>query len=90
MHLALRHAGPEWADEAYGYLVAYARSHASFISEDVSDQWELEGRPMPPTLRAFGALYKKAQRSGVIVMDGTGRSRRRDSICPRWRSLVIA
>lgn len=88
MALALDHAGQAWAEEAYRYLVAFARTHQTFISEDVSDQWEREGRPMPPTLRAFGALYQKAQRQGFIVMDGTGRSRRRASICPRWRSLV--
>lgn len=86
--LALDHAGEAWADEAYAYLVNFARSHQSFISEDVSDQWIADGKPMPPTLRAFGAVYRRAQSARLIVMDGHGMSRRRSSICPRWRSLV--
>lgn len=79
-----------WGDIAYAFLLIYARHNQSFISEDVSGA--SKGRadfPQPPTDRAWGSVYRRAVREGVIVQDGVGRSTRRHaSICPRWRSLI--
>lgn len=92
MQRALDHAervAPEWKHQAYTFLIAYAKTHAEFISEDVGDAYEAAGLPMPPTRRAFGALYVKAAREGFIKQCGLGRSRlRHASVCLRWRSLV--
>ena len=81
-----------WGDIAYAFLLVYARTHPAFISEDVSDASKTRERfPQPGTDRAWGSVYRRAVREGVIVQDGAGRSRRRHaSICPRWRSLIYA
>lgn len=82
---------PGWSEAAYGFLRAYARIHEHFISEDVSGSSKARGFPQPSTDRAWGPVYRRAVREGVIVQDGAGRSARRHaSICPRWRSLVYA
>lgn len=82
---------PDWSTQAYSFLLSFARTHEYFISEDVSDA-SIEAKfPQPPTLRAFGAVYRKAQKAGIIRQDGMGRSRRRHaSCCPRWRSMIYA
>lgn len=79
-----------WGDIAYAYLLIFARHNETFISEDVSDASKASKTfPQPPTDRAWGSVYRRAVREGVIAQDGSGRSRRRHaSICPRWRSLI--
>lgn len=93
MRRALEHAEQtveKWGDLAYLFLEQYARRHGTFISEDVSDASKVWGMEQPPTDRAWGQVYKRAIKAGVIVMDGTGRSRRRHhSLCPRWRSKIL-
>ena len=87
-HAEDMHVG--WNDRAYEFLVAFARCHGSFISEDVSDASKQANFPQPPTDRAWGSIYRKAVKNDVIIQVGTGRSRRRHaSICPRWGSLII-
>lgn len=79
-----------WGDSAYAFLVDFARHNACFISEDVSDA--SKGVPafvQPPTDRAWGSVYRRAVKDGVIAQDGCGRSRRRHaSICPLWASRI--
>lgn len=92
MRRAIEHAEAEcenWGELAYLFLEQFCRKNLSFISEDVSDASKTWGMVQPPTDRAWGQVYRRAQKSGVIVMDGTGRSRRRHaSLCPRWRSKI--
>lgn len=91
MDLALAHAGIEWRTAAYTFLCRFARSHSVFSGEDASDAHIAAGEPQPPDLRAWGGLYRQAQREGVIEhLDNEGWSKRRSSPCPRYRSLVIA
>lgn len=91
MARAARHAEAEhkgWADEAYSFLLSFAREHHFFISEDVSDASHGRLR-QPNTKKAWGQLYRRAAKDGIIVQDGTGRSRlRHASICVRWRSMI--
>lgn len=79
-----------WGEIAYTFLLIHARHNAFFISEDVSDASKASSTfPQPPTDRAWGQVYKRAVKEGIIVQDGSGRSRRRHaSICPRWRSTI--
>jgi hypothetical protein len=78
-----------WSDRAYDFLKRYAKEHPEFISEDVSDAAIAAGEPQPPTLRAWGQVYRRAVKDDVIIQVGAGRSRRRHaSICPRWGSCV--
>ena len=92
MSRAARHAEsdyPGWADVAFRFLNNFAVTHQHFISEDVSDASRAWGMVQPSTDRAWGNVYKRAIKDGVIVQDGAGRSRRRHaSICPRWKSLI--
>lgn len=89
---AARHAEnvhPHWNDQAYDFLVAFAKRSKEFISEDVSGASKEAGFPQPPTDRAWGSIYRKAVRNDVIIQVGSGRSRRRHaSICPKWGSLI--
>ena len=92
MRQAADHANKErhgWTADAYIFLLAFAERNTLFISEDVSSASKALGFPQPPTDRAWGAVYRKAIRDGVITQEGTGRSSRRHaSICPRWRSQI--
>jgi hypothetical protein len=94
MQQALDHAErkePKWGSIAYDFLLGFAQKHHVFISEDVSDASKRAGFPQPPTDRAWGAVYTRAQNNGIIVKHGIGRSRRRHaSICPLWRSKVFS
>ena len=79
-----------WREHAYEFLLTYASKHPLFISEDVSDASKEAGFPQPPTDRAWGSVYLRAQRARVIAKAGIGRSRRRHaSICPLWQSRVV-
>lgn len=93
MTLALEHAErqePEWGDQAFTFLQDFARRTPTFISEDVSDESKARDFPQPPTDRAWGAIYRRALKRGVITQYGMGRSRRRHgSVCPRWRSKIF-
>lgn len=80
-----------WSEIAYDFLVRFARTRSeAFISEDVSGASKEDPTfPQPPTDRAWGSVYLRAAKSGVIVRAGTGKSRRRHaSICPAWKSLI--
>lgn len=78
-----------WTDRAFEFLRNFAKTHDTFISEDVSDASKEAGFPQPPTDRAWGSVYKRAQKESIILQVGAGRSRRRHaSICPRWGSLI--
>lgn len=79
-----------WTDLAFKFLEMFCRQNQSFISEDVSDASKKWGMVQPPTDRAWGSIYRRAQRAGLIEMDGVGRSRRRHaSVCPRWKSRIF-
>lgn len=81
----------DWPDRAYAFLLAFARSHETFQSEDVSDASKRDHNfSQPPTDRAWGSLYVKAQNAGVIEPCGMARSRRlHASVCILWRSTVF-
>lgn len=91
MTAALEHAGDGWKHEAFTFLCQFARTHEVFCGEEVSDAHIAAGLPQPPDLRTWGGLYRRAQRDRLItLLDNNGRSRRRASPCPRYRSLVAA
>lgn len=55
-----------WTTLAYAYLKAYIRKHPEFWSWELRDAMKAEGYAMPSELRAWGAVYKRAQREGLI------------------------
>jgi hypothetical protein len=79
---------PQWGDVALRYLSLYARDHATFVAEDVTLAAEVWGL-RTISLRAWGSVFVRAVKYGLIVQDGYGRSARRHaSICVRWRSRI--
>jgi len=94
MQQALDHAeyiDQEWPDLAYAFLCRYARSHEFFEGWQCTDLANAMGFGSPADDRAWGAIYKRALNTEVIVMDGIGRNpHRHTSVCPRYRSLIFA
>jgi hypothetical protein len=76
-----------WGDLALEWLRKYALEHASFISEEATDAARLWGLVEPSNSKAWGPVFKKAAKEGIIKRDGYGNSTRRHcSPTPRWRS----
>lgn len=78
----------DWSESAFLFLKDYARTHQTFIGEDVSDAHISAGLPQPRDLRAWGGLYQRAQKAGIIVHAGFGKSRRRCSETKRYASQI--
>lgn len=93
MARALEHAEdvcPAWGDVAFAWLERYARRHERFQSEDVSDASIEYGLVQPPTLKAWGSIYVRAAKAGIIRKVGYVPSRyRHSSPTPEWASLVF-
>lgn len=82
---------PKWSDRAYDFLLAHARVTAQFTSYEFRQAMRLMGKPMPPTDKAFGGVFQKAARDGVIEKAGYAQHPERHcSPTPIWRSRVYA
>lgn len=71
-------ASPDWTHKAYGMLADFVRmrgpSWPAFSSEDVRRYATARGLPAPPELRAWGGVFQKAARAGLIVPAGFRKS----------------
>ncbi len=68
---------PDWGDDAYRMLVAFARTRAvggTFISEEVQAYAYALGLPKPPEPRAWGSIIRRAAIARVIVSNKTYRT----------------
>lgn len=94
MTQAIQHAERvelDWPDLAYAFLIRYARTHATFISEEATAEADRLGYGSPADDRAWGGVFLRASRAGLIRRIGYGISQRRHlSPTPLWRSLVFA
>lgn len=62
---------PNWSDRALEILASYARCcPGQFMAEDVRDNSDRAGLPKPPDPRAWGAVFQRARKSGLIEMVG--------------------
>lgn len=72
MNKAVSHADeviPEWSTEAWSFLLKFADTGEPFMAEDV--RAASSGIvPPPPSLRAWGAIFRKAAKAGVITRIG--------------------
>lgn len=78
---------PGWKDEAYAILERFCavRRGCIFTSEDVRRWAELQGF-QSPVPKAWGGVFLKASRRGLIVKTGTAIAKQRHgSPCPQWR-----
>ncbi len=94
---AVEHADavePRWVDQAYDVLLDFLRrpeAHvASFTSEDVREHAAALGLPEPPHLRAWGGVFQRASRAGIIARAGVTTARAVNvhcSIVATWRAV---
>ena len=81
---------PGWGDLAYAFLCVYASRHREFFPFEVTAAFENAGHVLPHDMRAFGAIYRKAIKHGMIKR-GTSigqHPQRHASACISWVSLV--
>lgn len=78
-----------WGDLAFAFLKLYAsREKGLFTGPDVTKAAKEYGLIQPANLRAWGGVYTRAQRAGVIeCVDGNGR-RENGSPCYRYRAAA--
>lgn len=73
MWRAADHAGEEWGDQALANLRGYLLLHPPrwrFVAPQAR-RWSHErGLELPPNNRAWGAVFFRARRLGIIVPDG--------------------
>lgn len=75
---------PEWCEEAYQRIVLHAQRNAYLTCIPITAEF-----PSPTTNKAWGALFVKAQREGVIEKCGyVENPGRHQSPTPMYRSLV--
>lgn len=81
----------DWPEVAYHFLVGYAKYNQFFTGEQVvAASLRKRSFPQPADTRAWGAIYQRAQRDGLIVKSGTApRHRGHLAIGNVWRSLVF-
>ena len=85
---------PEWSEVALGCLKRFAALHATLTAEEVRDYAYREiGLPKPANERAWGGVFLRARKDGIIaegVMERAKDPRVHCSYMMRWRSLVAA
>ena len=66
---ALDHAGENWPERAYAFLLDYLRDHPTFMAEDVRTASHGVIQE-PPSQRAWGGVIVRAARAGHIQRSG--------------------
>ena len=92
MYAATDHAdrvSPGWPEVAYHFLENYCRTHEIVTGEEVTAAAREWGLSEPPTTRAWGSLYIKAQNAGVVRWKDNDAKRYNGSPAPRYTSLVF-
>lgn len=85
---------PGWSDRAFEMLRCFADDHrlnggGSFTSEDLRTYASNLGLPSPPHLRAWGGVFQRGAKAGVIVKAGFTTARAphvHKSILATWRA----
>lgn len=77
---------PGWPALAYQFLQTFVRNQRKpFLGEDVIAAAEAYGLIAPPDRRAWGGIFQRASRSGLVVKIGYGPAKtRRLSSKPLW------
>lgn len=77
-------AAPGWRESALSKILAFARSHETFLAQEV----EIE-IPLGADARAVGSIFTTARLAGAIFRDGYGRDQY-GAPKTRWRSAIYA
>lgn len=63
-------ADPEWANDAYRLLIGF--NCARFMAEEFREWAYAHGLRKPASERAWGGVYQRARREGLLIPDGFG------------------
>jgi len=92
MKQALDHAEEvrsNWGDEAYEWIRRYAKVNKRFISEHCTAWAAEQGFKSPTDPRAWGMVFRRASKDGIIVRVGYATSLKRHcSPTPLWESAL--
>lgn len=85
---------PGWSDRAYHVMRCFVDGQnltgaGEFTGEDLRAYADRLGLPQPPHLRAWGAIFQRAAKSGLIVKTGFTTARAphvHQSILATWRA----
>lgn len=61
---------PGWSERAYEALAAYSRMHRTFTGEQVRSYASAIGLELPPDNRAWGGVFTRAAKRGLIRKQG--------------------
>lgn len=97
IRMAADHAeevSPGWSDRAFDMLRCFADSKRlaggeTFTSEDLRTYAASLGLPAPAHLRAWGGVFQRAAKAGIIVKAGVSTARAphvHQSIVATWRA----
>lgn len=91
MQAALAHAEREhsdWAARAYKYLINACRMREFIFAEQITAEAEAWDLPSPPTTRAWGGIYVRAQHEKIIEATGKTKKRKNGSPAMIYASLI--
>lgn len=78
-----------WSDEAYRWLHRYAKNNKRFISEHATAWAAEQGFRSPTDPRAWGQVFRRGAKEGIIVRVGHATSlRRHKSPTVLWESSI--
>ena len=81
----------EWPAIAYGFLCAYAGINEYFEAWHVTEAAKRMGYAAPTNDKAWGWIFRKAIKEGVMSIAGMGRNpNRHASACLRYKSLMYS
>ena len=78
-----------WGEMAYTWIGSYARAHRTFIGEECTKAARAEGMTPPHDPRAWGSVFRRAAREGIIRRVGYAQSPQRHfAPTPLWQSEI--
>ena len=78
---------PGWHAAAAAFLRSFVKTRAQFVANDVCEASRQAGIQQPHDDRAWGSIFRAAEREGLIAKAGMGRNpKRHASICIQWRA----
>lgn len=88
---ATDHAGRQWSDQAYDFLLKFLKTNTTFMAEDVRTA-SIGFVPEPPSKRAWGGIIVRAAKQGLIQKVGFRNVKNAKAHCTPaavWESLYF-
>ena len=77
---------PGWNEAASEFLRGFVVAHEQFVAHDVCEASKKAGVQQPHDDRAWGSIFRAAERDGLIEKAGMGRNpKRHASVCILWK-----